>query len=328
MINMRALVDGEHYFDRVAAFYRMFSGDVCYYGDNILIEPAKVTRVIYRSITDLLGVLRQFGHRGEKQFLIVSHGNPDGLPLRIVAANRATMNADFMDYLSDALAGRAAGRRNAMAYADDSGRAVFANEQRLDAFLDLVREVRQLQMEHLEFRGCNLGAGPALKAIHTLLGARLTAAPKVRFVWSQFPTVGIRGTPDWLRRQIDTLPPDKRLFNRVDCLRAGSEPARETENVLALAISGFDGQGRPTGLQILALNSDIIKGFTQSYLQPVVDFAIGQQPPGGGYRPGGLLPIIGFHTPQGMKPFVLPGDGFEYTDQIAYEMAPPTWVPP
>ncbi len=93
MIDMRALIDDRGYFNPAAAYYRMFSWDVSYCGENILIEPRKVTRVTFNSIADLLLALRRIGCEGENCFLIVSHGNPNGLPIRIVPNNSATITA-------------------------------------------------------------------------------------------------------------------------------------------------------------------------------------------------------------------------------------------
>lgn len=325
MIDMRALIDSRRYFGPAAAYYRMFSWDVSYYGENIIIEPRKVTRVTFNSIADLLRALRGFGRDGENRFLIVSHGNPDGLPIRIVPNNSATMNADIMNNLNSALGGNAAGRRDALSYADNRGNSVFQNERRLDDLLDLIRDVRQLQIEHIEFRGCNIGAGPALRAVHNLLGARLTAAPRVRFIWSRLATARVRGTPDWLRNQIRQLPPVRRLFTWIDCLRSPGGSLADTEVAFALAVNN---QGNNPSFQLLASNTEVIQGWTQSYLQPLINFAAGQVPPGGGYRLGGFLPIIAFSTPNNAEyPFVFPGDAFRYTEQIAYEIGAARWIP-
>ena len=325
MIDMRALIDDRGYFDPAAAYYRMFSWDVSYYGENILIEPRKVTRVTFNSIADLLRALRRFGRDGENRFLIVSHGNPDGLPIRIVASNSATMNADIMNNLNSALRGNAAGRRDALSYADNRGNSVFQNERRLDELLGLIRDVRKLQIEHIEFRGCNIGAGPALRAVHHLLGARLTAAPRVRFIWSSLSTAGVHGTADWISNQISQLPPVRRLFTWIDCLRSPGGSVLDTEVVFALAVTG---QGNNSRFQLLAASTDVIQGWTQSYLQPLIYFASSQVPPGGGYRPGRTLPLISFSTPNNAEyPFVFPGDAFRYTEQIAYEIGAARWIP-
>lgn len=325
MIDMRALIDGRRYFNPTAAYYRMFSWDLSYYGENIIIEPQKVDRVTFNSIADLLRVLRRFGRRGENRFLIVSHGNPDGLPIRIVPNNAATMNTEFMNNLTSALGGNAAGRRDALSHEDDRGRSVFQNERKLDELLDLIRDVRQLQIEHIEFRGCNIGAGTALRAVHRLFGARLTAAPRVQFIWSRLRTAGVRGTSDWLRNQISQLPAVRRLFTWADCLRSPEGSASDTEVVFALAATG---QGNNSRFQLLASSTDVIRGWTQSYLQPLTNFAAGRVPLGGGYQPGGFLPIISFSTPNNTEyPFVFPGDAFRYTEQIAYEMGAARWVP-
>ena len=318
MISMRALIDRRQYFNPAAAYYRMFSFDQTYYCDNITVEPRKITRVRLNSIASLLQALLRFGREGENRFLIVSHGNPHGLPIRIVTSNSATMNVDFMDKLVGAINGRDGDRRFAMSFQNDRGRNVFQSERQLDELLVLIRDVLRLQIEHIEFRGCNIGAGPALRAVHRLLGARLTAAPRVRFIWSRLSTARVHGTPGWLRNQVSRLPASRRVFTWVDCLRSSEGTTSDNDVVFALAATG---QGNNSGFRLLALNSNVIKGWTQSYLQPLIHFAAGREPPGGGYRRGGFLPIIGFLTPNNAEfPFVFPGDAFRYTEQIGYEI--------
>lgn len=117
MVNMRALIDNRQYFDRIEYYYRMFSHDLTYYADNILIEPRKITRISTRSISRLLRALLQFGRQGEKHFLIATHGNPQGLPIRIRSNNAATLNSDIMDRLNEALTGNATERQAARQFA-------------------------------------------------------------------------------------------------------------------------------------------------------------------------------------------------------------------
>lgn len=318
MISMRALIDARRSFDRVEAFYRMFSFDLTYYGDNIVIEPRRITRVQYSSIASMLNALIRFSRQGENRFLIISHGNPQGLPIRIVPNNAATMGAELMNRMSGALDGRDSDREWAMSYADNSGRHVFRDERQLDDLLDLIRNVRRQRIEHIEFRGCNIGAGPALQAVHRLFGSRLTAAPTVQFLWSRLSTAHVRGTPQWLREHIAQMPAVRRQFNWIDCLRSPQNIADNEQAVFALAVAR---DGDNEGFRLLALNSDVIKGWTQSYLQPLVLFAAGQEPAGGGYRRGGFLPLIGFSTPRDRHyPFVFPGDGSYYTNYLQYEI--------
>jgi hypothetical protein len=323
MVNMRALIDDRRYFDRIQYYYRMFSYDLTYYTDEILIEPAKITRISTRSISALLQALLQHGQRGERHFLIATHGNPNGLPIRIRPDNAATMNSDVMDDLNKALSGNAAtrqaGRLGAMGY-EANGVRVFQNEQQLDDLLGWLRRVRQLQLEHLEFRGCNIGAGPALRSVHNLLGAKLTAAPTVQFMWARISTATYRPiSADQFAQQQARLSPNRRTFTRVDCYRASS-PGNDQDVVVALGLEGDT-------LRLIARDTDMIKGWTQAYLQESTLFAVGQEPPGGGYRPGGYLPMVGFLTPNGQYPFVVPGDSFDYTQHLACEMQPPQWVP-
>lgn len=321
MTEMRALIDSRQYFDRIMYCYRMFSHDRAYNGDDILIEPARITRFSTQSIAGLLEKLIQYGQVGERSFLIATHGNQNGLPIRIRPNNAATLNSDIMDALGRALgttpATRQAGRDYAMSYQAD-GLPVFGNEQHLDTLLELIRRVRQLRLERLEFRGCNIGAGPALAALHRLLGAQITAGPTVQFIWTRLSTANVRTiNAQRFADQLARLPPDRRTFNRVDCY-GGSSP----DNDIVVAL-GIDGET----IQLIARDRAVLKGWTQAYLQLPTLFALGREPAGGGYRPGGYLPIVGLLTPSGRYPFVVPGDGFRYTEYLAYQMQPPQWVP-
>ena len=316
MVTMQALIDNRRYFDRIEYYYRMFSFDLTYYTDSILIEPRRINRISTRSISSLLQTLLQYG-RQEKHFLIATHGNPNGLPIRIRAANAATMNSDFMDKLDEALGGSANARQYAMSY-EANGARVFQNEQQLDDLLNLIRSVRQLRLEHLEFRGCNIGAGPALRSLHKLLGARLTAAPTVQFMWTRLATTSYRSiSAGRFQRELQRLPPDRRTFTRIDCYSADTG-TKGDEIVVAIGLAG-------NSIRLIARDTNIIKGWTQAYLQRSILFALGQEPPGGGYRPRGYLPFVGFLTPTGRHPFVVPGDLFDYTSCLAYEMQPPRW---
>jgi len=321
MINMRALIDDRQYFDRIEYYYRMFSYDLTYYTDSILIEPSKITRISTQSISRLLRSLLRFGRQGEKHFLIATHGNPQGLPIRVSSNSSATLNSDLMDRLNEAVNGEAATRRTARQFAMSyhaGGASVFRNEQQLDDLLGLIRDVQQLHLEHLEFRGCNIGAGPALHSLHKLLGARLTAGPTVQFMWIRLSTANQRrsSASDFARR-LATLPPHRRMFSRADCYRAGA-PADSDEIVVALGIAG-------NALQLIARSPDMIKGWTQAYLQNSILFGMNREPPGGGYTPRGYLPFVAFLTPTGRYPFVVPGDMFDYTAYLAHEMQPAQW---
>ena len=323
MVNMRALIDSRRYFNRIEYYYRMFSHDLTYNTENILIEPRKITRISTRSISYLLEALKRYGLEGEKSFLIATHGNPHGLPIRIRRGNSATMNSDLMDKLHEALssnpATRQAGRQYAMSY-QAGGAKVFQNEQQLDDLLGLLSDIRRLGLEHLEFRGCNIGAGPALRSLHKLLGARLTAGPTVQFMWVRLSTATVRTlSAARFARQLSNLPPERRTFTQRDCYRAGS--LENSDDILvALGKQG-------NSLQLIAKNIDAIKGWTQAYLQDSILFAMDREPAGGGYRPRGYLPFVAFITPRGRYPFVFPGDMFSYTEHIAYQMQPVQWLP-
>ncbi len=315
--NMRALIDSAAYFDYVRDYYRMFSFDTDFSGASILIEPAKIVRFSTRSIDLLLRELIRHGGNQEKDFVIVTHGNQNGLPIRIRSTNPATLQHTIMDALSDCLSNqpvaRASGRQSALLY-QGGGHRVFTNAAELDALLALVRQVRQLRMRHLEFRGCNLGAGPGLRAIHKLLGARYTAAPTVRHVAYRFATArqGAVSAERFLAA-MRRLPAPRRTFTRAECFGGGSQG---NGNDIVVAVSITNNQ-----LHLLARDRASLMGWTQSFLQDLTLFAIGRRPSGGGYHAGGPLPVFTLETPRHTKPFVLPGD-FDWANFLTAERVP------
>jgi len=119
-------------------------------------------------------------------------------------------------------------------------------------------------------------------------------------------------------QRLANLPPSRRTFTRVDCYQAGM--TGNDDIVVALGMAG-------NSLQLIARSADMIKGWTQAYLQKSILFALDQEPPGGGYRPRGYLPFVAFLTPNGRYPFVVPGDMFDYTEYLAYEIEPAQWIP-
>jgi hypothetical protein len=323
---MRALVDANPYFNRIEAFYRMFSFDTDYTGQGILVEPANIDRFSTAHVGPLLDMLIRFGRRNERDFLICTHGNPQGLPLRIRGATAATMNHDFMDALSEALSPTAADRRRgrefAMSYGTDAGRA-FSSEDQLDAMLDKIRTIRGFKFEHLEFRGCNIGAGPALAAVHKLLGARITAAPTVQFIWALLPTTNQPTTVARFEEIRSRLPADRREFTRGESygsMNPGSAE-RPEDIVVAFGLSG-------DSLQLVARSGALLQRWTQAFLQDPILFAVDRNPPGGGFRIGGNLPLVGFLTPRHSKPFVFPGDS-DYSNFLDFRLEPapaPAWL--
>lgn len=317
--NMRALIDSDAYFNFVRDYYRMFSHDTDFSGSNILIEPAKIARFSTRSVDVLLRELIRHGRNQEKDFVIVTHGNQNGLPIRIKSTNPATLQHTIMDALSDCLSNdqvaQASGRQTALLY-QAGGQRVFANTAELDALLALLRQVRQLRLRHLEFRGCNLGAGRGLRAIHKLLGANYTAAPTVRHVAYSFPTAR-QGTVSEAQfmRAMRQLPAPRRAFTRAECFGGGN---RTTAADIVVAISIANNR-----LDLLARDRASLMGWTQSFLQDLTLFAMGQRPSGGGYQAGGLLPVFTLETLRHTKPFVLPGES-DYSTFLAAERVPVT----
>ena len=328
----RALVDQR--FTTVAAYYRMFSCDETYY-TSISIDPRQVTPIALTSFLALLRALRTHAQQGEKHFLLACHGNPNGFPYPLIPGRSTTANADLLDDLRSALDGDAEAKRKLLRYTDNHNVRLYGNERQLDDYLRLVDDVRQAQIEHIEFRACNIGAGPALEAISDLLRPRITAAPKVFFIWlprsgAGLTTARVSGTPEYLHSHVQTLGPYRRLFSRDECMLPSNATISGTDVAFAIG-ANTDASGRPSGGGILALGGDAIKGWTQAYLENLVMVVVGQQPAGGGYRRGGVLPIMGFWTPSNAaKPFVFSGDGSDYTGQLEIVFRPTRgakWAP-
>lgn len=327
MVEARALIDRSNYFNPVEAYYEQFSYDLTASNERIDVPPSKIHRIGVRSVQDLLDALVRFGRRGEKNFLIATHGNPNGLPLRLRSGNPVTFNADIMDDMARAIAGAGSARSDLLDMQSLAGQKVFQNAAQLDRILDAIRTIRGFQLGLLEFRGCNIGAGPALPALHRLFGAYLTDGPTVQFFWSNLSTSNIRTVSDaHFQTWLSALGPGRRVFTDIDCYRAGDLSGTATSGsagVPAVAL-GVSGQN----IRINARSRDMVKGFSQSYLQNPILFALGEEPAGGGYRPGGRLAITGFLTPTGPRPFVIVGDSFGYTDFIARQITPAPLVIP
>ena len=321
MVEMRALISRDGYFNPVEAYYNQFNHDRTASNEYIEVPPSMTTRVRLRSVSDLFAAIRRFGMRGEKSFIIGTHGNPNGLPIRIRQGNPVTLNAPIMQDMSRALAGSDRAREDLLNMISLPGNSrVFRNAAELDSMLGDIRTIRGFRLDTLEFRGCNIGAGPALRALHKLLGARITDGPRVQFFWSTLPTAGIGNLNSrQFANRLSTMGPDRRVFTDTECYRAGDlAPADDPHADTPAVVIGIQGQG----IRLNARSRDVLAGFAQAYLQNPVLWVIGERPPGGGYRPGNRISIIGFLTPTGRLPFVIPGDGFTYTDFISREINP------
>jgi hypothetical protein len=212
---------------------------------------------------------------------------------------------------------------------DKLGKKLFTEENQVDDLLTLIQDVRAAQIELVEFRCCNLGAGVGLKKIHKLFGSRITAAPKVKYVWLEGNFSGKAKPPktaaEWHiqvkhnEKRTAILPPKKRIFTRDDCIMSASPFANESEIVAGISVTK-EGALNRYDLTGYFQDWESVKGWTQVFLENSYYYPFGRNPPGGGFSGGGQLYIIGFYTPSGHLPFVFPGDGSRFTDQIAYEM--------
>ena len=328
MVNMLTLIMSPG-FDFAAKFHEMFSTDVTYYGDQILVEKKRISRVTMHSVADLLNALKKNLDAGEKNFLIACHGSPEGLLIPAAPGHTSTLTGEMLDRLLAAASNESGARDNLVRTTDNHGKKLFTRESQVDDLLTLIKSVRAGGIELVEFRCCNLGAGAGLAKIHKLLGSKITAAPKVKYVWLEGTFGGQEIKPPKTQAEWDaTLKnnakrignlTNKRTFTRDDCIMPPNSFATGTEVVAGLSVIK---EGVLNRYDLTGYFQDwkSVKGWTQVFLENSYYYAVGLKPPGGGYSQGGSLYIIGFYTPGGPLPFVFPGDGFSFTNQIAYEM--------
>jgi hypothetical protein len=162
VIDIRALIMSPA-FENAARFYQMFSTDVTYYGDQILVEGKKISRVTMSSVVDLLNALKKQLLAGEKHFLIACHGSPEGLLIRAAPGHTTTLTDKILDRLLAAADDETGARDTLLGTTDKSGKKLFTKESQVDDLLSLIKDVRGGQIELIEFRCCNLGAGAGLK---------------------------------------------------------------------------------------------------------------------------------------------------------------------
>lgn len=298
----------------VAEYYRTFSYDIAW-NDTILIEPQAVHSVAFTTFGGLLDAIVARAAGGERDFLLGHHGNPMGLPLPLHRNTGVTANHDLLDDLVSVIGGSSSKRSDMLNYVDTHNRKIFSTERELDDLLGKLRAVRALGIRNLHFRACNLGAGPALAAIHRAFGCNHTEGPNVFFVWSNIATGNVHATDAQMRQQITRLGFPQRIYSRVDCLISrtgtdGNDPA------VAMAVT-VRPDGRADRLDFRALGAEAIEGWSNSYLYSTAYWACGSRPPGGGYRRGGRLPIIGLlNANQTPFPVLFPGDSFDYLRNI------------
>jgi hypothetical protein len=328
MLNMLTLIMSPG-FDFAAKFYQMFSTDVSYYGDQILVEGKRISRVTMHSVADLLNALKMQLAVGEKQFLIACHGSPDGLLIKAAPGHATTLTGEMLDRLLDAVDNASGARGKLLGTTDALGKKLFTKESQVDDLLTLIKDVRAGRIELVEFRCCNLGAGAGLRKIHKLLGSRITAAPKVKYVWLE-GTFGGKAKPPKTSTQWDAqlkhnakmignLPPNKRTFTRDNCAMPANSFADGSEVVAGISVTK-EGSLNRYDLTGYFQDWEAVKGWTQIFLENSYYYPFGRKPPGGGFSAGGKLYIIGFYAPGGALPFVFAGDGFRFTEQIGYEM--------
>jgi hypothetical protein len=321
MPNLVALIDAN--FGEMIAYYRTFSCDETWTG-HIEIQPRDVQPIHLTSFEALLTQIRDQLRRGRREILVGMHGYRDALPYPIIAGTSISPDVEFMNLLRGAAGGSAADkdRDKMLEWQDNKGKKLFANGERADRLIEVVRQIRGMRIDHLEIRGCNIGAGGALKAVHLCLNSVHTAAPNTTFFSGMIRTAGIREIQQAvLAQQISQLVVP-RTYSRSDCLLAASSQSSSDDTALGFQLTEVSRHPHRFHAELRASSQQAVLGWTRTVFENSYYYPAGSRPPGGGYRPGAHLPIIGMWTPNGRQPFLFPGDGFDYLNVLQVENTP------
>jgi len=320
MPNLVALIDSN--FTDMLAYYRMFSCDETWVG-HIEIQPRDIHSIHLTSFEALLTQLRNHLLLGNREFLVGMHGALNMLPYPIINGTNVSPDVEFLKLLELAANGSTKSRDEMLTWTDDKNKKIFANAARADTLINLVRQIRSNRINHLEFRGCNIGAGGALQAIHDCLNSRYTVAPTVTFISGHHPTGGIQSiSKARLDQRINLLSMPRRTFTNTECLLPFNSQIGSDDVTLGIQISEVSVHPHRFSIAIRALSQQAVQGWTKTYLENSYYYYSGNTPSGGGYRLAGNLPIISMWSPQGKKPFLFPGDSFDYLNVLATVRTP------
>ena len=320
MPSMIALIDSN--FGDMLAYYRMFSCDSTWVG-QIEIQPRDVNPVAMTSFEALLAAIANQVQRGNKRLLIGTHGWPDALPYPIVVGTDVSADVNFFNSARSALEGDDDARNDLLNWESTrTKRKVFQNSARLDKLLGLIDTVRRARIDHLEFRGCNIAKGGCLEAIHLCLNSRYSVAPSVDFFSGVLHPLDRANTTTQLLQYISTLAPSRRVFSRTECLLPFSSAANDDDP--GFAIDWVRVSEHPTRYRgrVFAASLQAVEGWCKTMLENSFFYPFGQRPAGGGFQRRGVVPIIGMWTPTGGKPFLFPGDSFDYLNVLGTQISP------
>lgn len=313
MDSLVAIIDQD--FGDMIGYYRRFSCDDSFDGP-FMVQPRDVIPLRLTSIESLFDAMWREIQRGRTKILIGMHGAPEQLPYDITNGSHAAADVEFFQLLKRAVDNDSSSRDTLKGWQNMRNQSVFRNEAHLDRVINLARNIRNARIDRIEFRGCNIGAGGCLTAIHECLNAKTTAAPRVDIVSGRIRPIVRRRTSQEIQDYFPTLGSTSRIFSRADCFMAFSNRFAGTDAALTMAWYETDPVRHRFDFRFMALGDDAFLGWTRAFLDPALNAITGHLPPGGGYRAGAPTPLIGFWTPDKRVPFVFPGEGLAYTQFI------------
>ena len=304
----------------VVEYYRTYSTDACWMGD-LVFHPSDVVTAPIASFEELLRAMGKYIDRGEKDFILVTHGSETELVIPIVTGSAFPTTHEILNQLRDYAAGRnkmkeslhspqwQVGGRNVRAFAD---------QKQLDRLADAIRKVRDAHLAQVHFRACNVGAGLALEALAGVLGARHTSGPNSWYLlyWRSTGSLPAHTDDSRFADRVGHLAYPRRIYSRDDCLMPFKSGASGDGPALALS-KFYGGDGRPNIRVVDAISQQAIEGWTRSFFENSQYYPFGGQAPGLGYKRGHKLVVFGISEENSSgKPVVFPGDGFDYLRKL------------
>ena len=145
-------------------FYNMFPAEPVLPTPQIL----QIENVVRVSQPSLFTLLRAIVRQGDRDIVVVSHGVPTQLAIRVMPGIDVGLDAAFV---------------NAILGSDSNAilaRRLRTNVRKIAALRTRIHAVQQLNLQRLELRACRVGASSlTLEALKRLFGASVVSAPRV-----------------------------------------------------------------------------------------------------------------------------------------------------
>jgi hypothetical protein len=165
-----ALIIDDAYGQLAWNYYERFSGEPCGAGGSVIVDN-KTTIPNTSLDTTLQAILAgNYGPIPRPDIVLVTHGNERGLTMRLFPHHRTDSRTDNLQVLMDQSLSR-----------ENKAKQLSITATQLDSLTDKIKQVRNLFLGFVEFRGCNIGKNLAnLTTLRDLLGAASVTGTDVK----------------------------------------------------------------------------------------------------------------------------------------------------